>query len=244
LARADTKNGTVRSTRHADESSAPWPELDIIDWGYTAADERIPEGVSAEVLREWLDPYIARGFWVDAVQELPWRPLDHLDLQLRYGVDDAGAPCLDSVEVTLRRGDPSSPHGLTTHDLRGIRLGELYASVCQILERGIEADSSTGVLPNPPMPPEGWVTVFRRTPRPGRNGRDDLWYAQLAAAYVANLGSKTPVRDLAQRLHISESQLRNLLYETRRRALLTSAPRGRAGGALTPKAKELLNGTH
>jgi hypothetical protein len=214
-------------------------------WGYTDADERTPEGVSAEVLRDLLDLYIEPGFWVEAVQELPWRPLDYLALRMLYGRDDSGAPCLDTITVTLRRGDASSPFGLTTQDLRGVRLGELYATVCQILAEGLQADyADGGPMPDPPMPPKNWITVFRKTPRPGRIGRDDLWYAQLAAAYVANIGSKTPVRDLAQRLHISESQLRNLLYEARRRGLLTSAPRGKAGGSLTDKARELLDATH
>jgi hypothetical protein len=243
---ADTKNGRVSmpTKQRTHERASQRHAVDVNGWGYIDADERTPDGVSAEVLRELLDLYIEPGFWVEAVQELPWRPLDHLALRLLYGRDDSGAPCLDTILVTLRRGDASSPFGLTTHDLRGVRLGELYATVCQILEQGLQSEyAAGGPVPNPPMPPKNWATVFHKTPRPGRGGRDDLWYAQLAAAYVA-IGSKTRVRDLAPRLHISESQLRNLLYETRRRGLLTSAPRGKAGGSLTEKAKELLDSTH
>jgi len=45
---------------------------------------------------------------------------------------------------------------------------------------------------------------------------------------------------LSEKLHLSASQVRNLLYEARRRGLLTKASRGSAGGTLTEKALKLL----
>lgn len=90
-----------------------------------------------------------------------------------------------------------------------------------------------------------WVETMAATPRPGRRGRPDQYYAQVAAAYCDALGHPTPVKYLATQLHVSPSQLRNLLNEARRRDLLSESPKGRAGGALTDKARRILEeGNH
>jgi hypothetical protein len=54
------------------------------------------------------------------------------------------------------------------------------------------------------------------------------------------LSTATPLKSLADELRLSASQVRNKLYEARRRGLLTKAPTGRAGGELTKRATELL----
>lgn len=80
--------------------------------------------------------------------------------------------------------------------------------------------------------------------RPGRRGRPDREYAEIANEYVQLTGDPTvkkPVEELAERRFISDSQLRNLLYEARRRDLLTKAPDGKAGGTLTTRARSLLD---
>ncbi len=95
-----------------------------------------------------------------------------------------------------------------------------------------------------------------RTPVPkrtGRAGRSDAFYARWAAAYVERLrrGSRHPVRDLAARPPVKisgfasssdapEATVRAIIHEARRRDLLTAAPRGRAGGELTDKAREAV----
>lgn len=78
--------------------------------------------------------------------------------------------------------------------------------------------------------------------RPGRRGREDHFYAALAALYVDKLGTThAPVAELADELGYSASQVANLLYEARhRRGLLTTPPKGRAGGVLTPKGLQVL----
>lgn len=78
--------------------------------------------------------------------------------------------------------------------------------------------------------------------RPGRRGRPDREYALIAGRYVELLGGGPgAARRLATEQNLSASQVRSLLYEARRRGLLTDAPRGREGGALTPKAIECLS---
>ena len=77
--------------------------------------------------------------------------------------------------------------------------------------------------------------------RVGRRGRDDVYYARWAAAYVDALArSPRPAADLAARHSLSASQIRNLMHACRRRGLLTASPPGRPGGELTPRAVQLL----
>lgn len=215
------------------QSSRDDKALVIGGWGYDG-DFRYVGSVPAEFLSATID----RGFWVEATQQVLGRET-YLDLHLVFDTDRAGRPQLCSM--TIRTLDYEE--GLTTRDLRAIRLGELYARVCGILERGEKSDwSGLGSQFDPPMPPDDWATELRRTPRPGRRGRDDRWYADLAKAYVDS-GSRTPVKDLSEGLNLSASQVRNLLHEARRRGLLTRSAKGKAGGVLTDSAKELLDGS-
>jgi hypothetical protein len=94
-------------------------------------------------------------------------------------------------------------------------------------------------------------TAFRRTIRmaprkPGRRGRSDLFYAQLAQRYVETAKtSSSPVADLAKALStrrrtIDRDWVSDQIRVARRRGLLSDPPRGRAGGQLTERALELL----
>lgn len=82
--------------------------------------------------------------------------------------------------------------------------------------------------------------------RPGAAGRGDAQYAAIAAGYVGMLdaGEAHPVAALAADLSLSEKTIRNYLFKARERGLLTSLGRGKAGGQLTNKAKEILDGHH
>lgn len=90
-----------------------------------------------------------------------------------------------------------------------------------------------------------WLTTPRR---PGRQGRSDEDYARLAAAYVdlIDRGSRSPIRDLAEELRarggdwLADESVRQLIHAARARGLLSASPPGKAGGALTPIAIELL----
>lgn len=121
-----------------------------------------------------------------------------------------------------------TPRPLTARMLRRVPVGEL-----QEVARASLASSATIHSRSE------WGRAFLETPRPGRRGRSDRDYAEVAALYVMR-GHDVPA--LAKELGYSPSQVRNMLYTARRRKLLTAAPRGRAGGSLTDKAKELLDG--
>jgi hypothetical protein len=84
--------------------------------------------------------------------------------------------------------------------------------------------------------------------RPGRTGRDDVHYARWAGRYVDALSAspRSPIKHLVDEAkasgeHLTEAEARWYLTEARHRKLLTSAPRGRSGGELTPKALKLLS---
>lgn len=117
--------------------------------------------------------------------------------------------------------------GITTRLLRGLRTGDLIASL-----RAVRGQARSYGVEGPDL------AVGTRV---GRRGRDDRYYAEWSAEYVSALdGSTRPVEELARRHSLSSSQVRNLIYACRRRGMLTSAPPGRAGGELTRLAIELL----
>jgi hypothetical protein len=126
-------------------------------------------------------------------------------------------------------GDDVPAGGVTAGVLRGLHVRELHlaarAAAAQLRRHGDQPglDSWTGAR------------------RPGRAGRADSFYAEVAAQYVDLLGtSKKPVADLADRHHLSASQVRGILAVARGRGLLTAAPAGRPGGLLTAKAERVL----
>lgn len=117
--------------------------------------------------------------------------------------------------------------GITTRMLRQLRTGDLIAAL-RAAKRQNEQLFGDG--------PDLSVAT-----RVGRRGRDDLYYARWAAAYVDALASSPrPAAALAAAHSLSPSQIRNLIHACRRRGLLTASPPGRPGGELTPRAIQLL----
>lgn len=88
------------------------------------------------------------------------------------------------------------------------------------------------------------VAPFRFGSNPGRRGRSDIHYAEIARLYVGLLEGPAPVKALATQLGLKEQAARDLIRQARRRGLLTPPEHGRAMGALTPRARELLDGQH
>lgn len=130
--------------------------------------------------------------------------------------------------------EPFAPP-VTARFLRRIPVGEIQDLARRaILDLGGRM-SSPGTV-------ERWGHAFQEVKRPGRSGRDDRAYAEVAALYVEKLRTnpKTALKDLADDLGYSRSQVRNVLYTARRRRLLTAAQPGKAGGELTEKALALL----
>jgi hypothetical protein len=85
----------------------------------------------------------------------------------------------------------------------------------------------------------------RVKPKPGRQGRPDLFYAVAALDYVRALevAPSTPVHWLAEKGPgaVTADQLRARIRRARERGLLTKTPKRHPGGELTEKAKGLLS---
>ena len=117
---------------------------------------------------------------------------------------------------------------LTTRILRGVTTGELERWARQHIS-GDRRYASLGMLPG-----------GDRKHRTGRGGGDRR-LAQLAGRYVELLGeTDAPNVALADEFGIARATVTSYLFRARERGLLTSPGRGRAGGALTERARALL----
>ncbi|SVB30906.1 uncharacterized protein METZ01_LOCUS183760, partial [marine metagenome] len=134
-----------------------------------------------------------------------------------------------SSSLGLQSGSDLPESGLTATMLRKVAIDRL-------IKRGL-AVIPVEILDRPWT---NWLSVDRN--RVGRAGRDDRYYAEWAAAYtqLLNTGENKPAIRLAKDKYLSVSQVRTILGEASRRGLLTQAPRGQAGGSLTPLAKSIL----
>lgn len=184
----------------------------------------------------------------------------HADLpgwQIRLVLDQSGlieSICLEprTTKGLLRRFPPGHPEavsdttsplpagGVTSRLLRRLPLGEIVEAVrseLRMIARDIRPHGGAGTV--------GADRAEQFARRPGRAGRSDRDYAEVAAAYVAILATSDPrpVETLAAQTFLSPSQIRNVLYEARRRELLTKAPPGRPGGQLTDKCRRTLEET-
>lgn len=123
--------------------------------------------------------------------------------------------------------------GLTTEILRSIPLSRLR----RILVEHPRLHEIVGAMYGPEH-----VAELERARRPGRKGRDVAFYAGWAAEYVdAAATSRRPNAVLAERHGESVATVREFIRQARDRDLLIGGHAGKAGGALTPKAKRLLD---
>lgn len=167
---------------------------------------------------------------------------DYPGWRFRVTFSAAGQPVGFSVKADQvmeprfggRRSRPMPPPPITARWLRDLPVGVIQ----EVARLGI-VDRSTQVRF---LEDSGWAETLRRAARPGRGGRDDFYFASVAADYVAALrkNSRNPVAALASMRGVSPATVRNLVHEARRRGLLTPSLAGRAGGELTEKAKALL----
>ena len=132
--------------------------------------------------------------------------------------------------------------GITTRMLRKVRLAELVGEVRRSGAAHLESISngpgSAGSIAAAALG-SGLVDG----PRPGRPGREDRDYAEVAAMYVEALAShpRAPVKRVAELRGEEPTTIRDTLYEARNRGLLSNAPsRGRSGGVLTAAGRAAL----
>lgn len=134
----------------------------------------------------------------------------------------------------------SGPGGISARRLQRVPVGAM--------QRAVRA--AVTLAHDPEEDDDGSETIrrlaldFLDRQRPTSSGRGDAQYAAVAAMYVELLdaGDSRPVTVLADRMHFGEKTIRNYLFKARERGLLTSVGPGKAGGQLTDKAKEILDG--
>jgi hypothetical protein len=207
---------TTKSSEFSDEGGAirgTW-QFSIGDWGYD--DSADSAWATAIILAPDDD------IWIEHLAL-------HMELESRNGA-------MEITELVIRPGQQHPEGGVVTVDLRHIPLHAISQDVMRNLGSG---ESPDGWIFAPPAAPKGWATSLAK--RPGRAGKPDIHYALVAAEYVRHLGEPKPLARLAKELPLEASQVRSILYEARRRGLLTdpTVP-GRAGGELTPKALDIL----
>lgn len=135
-------------------------------------------------------------------------------------------------EVTVAPSKTGDPHvELTASIMRRVGTQEIGEQVHWLLKSlGTQMTSARSVK-----------AEYRTNPRPGRRGRGDRYYAEVAEQYFRHLDKRAPVQALAEQLGVSPTQARDLVHAARQRGLLTGGgTRGRRGGVLTQKALELL----
>ncbi len=136
------------------------------------------------------------------------------------------------TEFGIRSEHPTSM-GITTTLMRSLPAAQIEQTCRKIL---VDREGPFSIAA------KKWGPLQIR--RPGRQGRGDLYYAQIASQYVELLGTKVkqPTVIMAERLYVSPTSVRGCLHKARQRGLLTNSPPGKAGGHLTEKAEEILNG--
>jgi hypothetical protein len=195
-----------------------------------------PETEHPVTIREWV--FVPRGLERYAVEQTAYAigvHSDHPGIQAKIEYDQALNP--RTVTLTAVVDGPN----VTARLIRDYPIGAVdSAARSQMAWWWREYDRSRPDAARTWHPIPSGVLNDIDIRRPGRRGRPDLEYAEIARDYISVLHEAKPMKVLSDKLHLSASQVRNLLYEARRRGLLTKAPRGSAGGALTEKALALL----
>lgn len=140
-----------------------------------------------------------------------------------------GDPVVDQVAALARLTGQTQ---ITTRIFRSVTTGDLERWARQQISSDVKLRDGWGV-----------VAGGDRKQRKQRGGGDRR-LAEIAARYVELLDeTATPIPTLADEFAISKHTASSYLYRARERDLLTSPGQGRAGGALTPRARALLDGT-
>jgi hypothetical protein len=146
----------------------------------------------------------------------------------------------DGEVFDLRVGS-TRERGITARRLRDIPFGEL-ADVAR-RRPAVTIDQSVRLTTLHDVWSSLSVRMEReRTRRPGRRGRPDRYYAEIALAYESWVGTGQSLSVLAAELgDLPVPTLRTALQIARTRGFLTKAPgKGQKGGRVTDKARQLL----
>lgn len=187
----------------------------------------------------------------DLVGELRWWPVPeavfHLTLTPDGRIVEWRAVADEGGTLTARRLR-AAPIGAMERAIRQTVGSPVILTIGPMQRRSFPDGILLGTSDEPAqtftLPPPAWAADFAERPRTGSAGRSDKSYVALAAMYVRAIeaGEEHPVRAVALQMQLGDRTVRNYLFKARERGLLTSLGRGKAGGQLTDKAKEMLSG--
>ena len=163
------------------------------------------------------------------IRILPWPTTE----QERSWVGDLLLHCPSPGNVADHHGEiipgrpsrvpPSTPAGgLTARAARTLTTEPAFEMARQTM--GILMDyRDAGHITGRHLPASFTRATIEAPRQPGRRGRPDRFYAEIAAAYVAavDAGSRTPIPDVTRRLadeglHFSKDAVRDLVHDARR----------------------------
>jgi hypothetical protein len=226
------------------------PELQVVlgvravdrAWSCTK-DVRVFEGRDRERTLERLTLVSVTDAWLEAPLAPGWTVAYRLVVQglavvvgeVRVFPHEPGrgaAPGLWTAEVLGARAT-APPGGLTARLLRRLTIGAHY----RVAAAAFQQLARDPVMGDDALARVGLTGLPRRPPGPTRPGRPrglGLRAARLARAYVELVarGSVRPVAELAPRMRLTPSQVRDALRDARERGYLTSPGQGKRGGSL------------
>lgn len=187
-------------------------------WHLTSSDQGEGRELRAKIDDAFWGPYQIEGLWSD----------------------ELGA-CVDDVIIDEDDGHETPGKGISATLIRNLPWTQLL-QMCR--HSAVIAAESNDVL-------NEWTdhelpdvdTIKGAVVRPGRAGRDDLFYAQIARTYLELIeeGDLSPIDTIAVREQYSRDTVAGWIKTARKRRLLSGPPGRRvAGGELTDKAKEAL----
>lgn len=214
-----------------------------IDSGITRCSACNSEIAPQPVEEAWLEVPLPGGEWVAAYRLMPEEGR-HVVGELRVFPNEPGRPRLGrwsaerlGIHAPIPRG------GLGARLLRNVKVSDDLSYFVRHKAAG------PGFAAR--LVKQGFtdLDVGHQGHQPGgRRGHSNLFYARIAARYVALLerGEAKPVHALQRELEeeennpLSQATVRDLIRRARARGLLTTTTRGRPGGQLTQKAVALL----
>jgi hypothetical protein len=188
---------------------------------------RVPVSLVVELLR------LASERGSDPAAERTVIPIGAWDVELVYGQGLGSGPTELHITPSQAATEAQTAGGITSAVLRDIPLSE---AATRIARRQRDMQLLDDLVEHVAVMAAG---------RPGRRGRDDLFYAVMSATYVLLrvFGERKPVAALASRTELGIDTIRTQIKEARKRGMLTGQA-GKTGGELTMEALNLLTEDH
>ena len=136
---------------------------------------------------------------------------------------------------------PVPPGGITARLLRTVKVGKYPDRLLDNYRRWVKKEFGVAALKR--LDEHVGRPSRRRRRRPRTRRASDLYYAKLAGDYAMlwQRGIRTPTMELSKLRGLPLEKMRSHIHLARANGLLPETTRGKAGGVLTPKARQILD---